>query len=382
MRENWTYKKLGEVCKIQYGFAFDSSCFCEDNKYPQLIRIRDVVRGYSETYYNGTIPEEYYVNQGEYLIGMDGEFNIAPWKSEKALLNQRVCKISSSDDTTLERYIYYQMQIILKHIEDETPYVTVKHLSAKRLNSVELPIPPLSEQQSIVAELDKINELISLKKAQLKDLDALAQSIFYDMFGDPIENEKGWEVKKLKDIVTDDCSISYGIVQPGDGVDNGVPVVRPVDMTHTFVKRSGLKQTTKEISDSYKRTILKGNEILMCVRGTTGLVALATEDIKDCNVTRGVTPIECNADNSRLYIYHLLLTAGIQQYIANYTKGIALKQINMQDVREIPLIIPPLSLQQEFAKRIELIELQKAQICSTIKDLETLLASRMQYWFD
>jgi len=242
--------------------------------------------------------------------------------------------------------------------------------------------PSLSEQQSIVSELDKINELISLKKAQLSDLDALAQSIFYDMFGDPIENEKGWEVKKLKDIVADDCSISYGIVQPGDGVDNGVPVVRPVDMTHTFVKRSGLKQTTKEISDSYKRTILKGNEILMCVRGTTGLVALATEDIKDCNVTRGVTPIECNADNSRLYIYHLLLTAGIQQYIANYTKGIALKQINMQDVREIPLITPPLSLQQDFAKRIELIEQQKAQISSTIKDLETLLASRMQYWFD
>lgn len=382
MRENWTYKKLGEVCGIQYGFAFDSSFFCEDDNYPQLIRIRDVVRGYSETHYKGAIPEGYYVENGELLIGMDGEFNIAPWKSEKALLNQRVCKIYAADSTMLERFIYYQMQIILKHIEDETPFVTVKHLSAKKLNSVEFPVPPLSEQQSIVAELDKINELISLKKAQLSDLDALAQSIFYDMFGDPIENEKGWEVKKLKDIVADDCSISYGIVQPGDGVDNGVPVVRPVDMTHTFVKRSGLKQTTKEISDSYKRTILKGNEILMCVRGTTGLVALATEDIKDCNVTRGVTPIECNADNSRLYIYHLLLTAGIQQYIANYTKGIALKQINMQDVREIPLITPPLSLQQDFAKRIELIEQQKAQISSTIKDLETLLASRMQYWFD
>ena len=255
-------------------------------------------------------------------------------------------------------------------------------LNKATISKHKIGFPSLSEQLSIVSELDKINELIGQKKSQMSDFDKLELSIFYDMFGDPIENEKGWEVKKLKDIVADDCSISYGIVQPGDGVDNGVPVVRPVDMTHTFVKRSGLKQTTKEISDSYKRTILKGNEILMCVRGTTGLVALATEDIKDCNVTRGVTPIECNADNSRLYIYHLLLTAGIQQYIANYTKGIALKQINMQDVREIPLMIPPLSLQQDFAKRIELIEQQKAQISSIIKDLETLRASRMQYWFD
>lgn len=201
------------------------------------------------------------------------------------------------------------------------------------------------------------------------------------MFGDPVENDKGWEVKKLEEIVSDECPISYGIVQPGDGVENGIPVVRPVDMTHTFVYRQGLKQTTKEISNSYKRTILKGNEILLCVRGTTGLVSLATDELKGCNVTRGVAPIECNAQNDRWFVYFQFLTNAIQQYIAEYTKGIALKQINMKDVREIPFIVPPLSLQQSFATKIESIEKQKAAITQSIAETQRLFDYTMDKYF-
>ena len=159
MNDNWEVRKLIDVCNIQYGYAFDSSCFCDDNSYPQLIRIRDVVRGYSETFYKGYIPEGYYINKGDYLIGMDGEFHIAPWQSEKALLNQRVCKISASDCNVDERFIFYKMSVVLKQIEDETPFVTVKHLSAKRLNQVKIPIPPYSEQKKIVEMLKPFEKL-------------------------------------------------------------------------------------------------------------------------------------------------------------------------------------------------------------------------------
>ena len=397
MREGWTYKKLGECfpyiknganikqIKGAKGYpitrieTLSGGVFNRDrmgyadifdiNKYQDyILENGDLLMSHinSKTYIGRTV--QYIYQDNEVIIhGM----NLLRLRSNESVILSSFFKFYTDS---------WHFKTDIASIRKDA--VNQSSFAISDLKNFKVPIPSLSEQQYIVAELDKINELISLKKAQLSDLDSLAQSIFYDMFGDPIENEKGWEVKTLKDIVADDCSISYGIVQPGDGVDNGVPVVRPVDMTHTYVKLSGLKHTTKEISDSYKRTILKGNEILICVRGTTGLVALATEELKGCNVTRGVSPIECNALNNRLYVYHQLLTAGIQQYIANYTKGIALKQINMQDVREIPLVLPPLSLQQEFAKRIELIEQQKTQISSAIKDLETLLASRMQYWFD
>ena len=137
MKENWTYKKLTDVCDIQYGYPFDSANFSTSpNDGMPLIRIRDVKDGYSNTYYKGDYPEEYIIHKGDYLVGMDGEFNIAPWKSGDALLNQRVCKVSSKSNEVSIGYLYRFLTKELKKIEDETPFVTVKHLSAKRLNQV------------------------------------------------------------------------------------------------------------------------------------------------------------------------------------------------------------------------------------------------------
>ena len=250
------------------------------------------------------------------------------------------------------------------------------------VENVEIIVPSLSDQHTIVAELDKLNDVIALKRKQLTDLDSLAQSLFYELFGDPVVNEKGWEVKNLEDVVADYCSISYGIVQPGNDVEGGIPVVRPIDLINPIVSKEGLKMVDKSISDAYKRTILKGNEILMCVRGTTGVMSLASKELEGCNVTRGITPLSFNDSICKYYALYFLKTDYTQNIIADKTRGIALKQINMTDVRLLPFIVPPLPLQQSFAAKIAKIEAEKQSVKSSLKDLETLLASRMQYWFD
>ena len=255
-------------------------------------------------------------------------------------------------------------------------------LNKATISKHKIAIPPKSTQLSIVSELDKLNELIRIKKEQLKDYDTLAQSIFYEMFGDPVENEKGWEVKDLIETVIPECKISYGIVQPGEHVEDGVPIVRPVDMLQTFISKDGLKKTTKEISNSYNRTILTGKELLICVRGTTGVVSLVDESLKGANVTRGIAPLLFSMDVERWFMYYQIKTPSVRGVISSLTRGIALKQINMSDLRKIQVILPPLSLQHSFAQKIEQIEQQKAAIQKTITDLETLLAARMQYWFD
>ena len=381
MREGWTYKKLVDECSILYGYPFDSKCFSTSPDDMPLIRIRDVKEGKTSTFYNGDYPKDYIIHKGDYLIGMDGEFNISPWQSEDALLNQRVCKISCNTSSLLIRYVYRFLIKELKKIEDETPFVTVKHLSAKKINQINIPVPPIAEQERIVAELDLLSSIIDKKKAQLAEYDQLAQSIFYEMFGDPIDNPKGWEVKKLEDVVSDNCSISYGIVQSGNEVENGVPVVRPVDLVNRFVTRKGLKVIKKEISDAYKRTILNGDEILFCVRGTTGIMSFSSSELKGCNVTRGITPLTFNDRVDKFFAYYLLNSQYMQAIISEKTRGIALKQINMKDVRELPILLPPLSLQQEFAEKIEAIEKQKALVQASIAETETLFNSRMDYYF-
>lgn len=393
MREGWEYKKLGEVCCPKNKIQRAARCFDSSDKilYIDISSIDNTMQKVTDitsvTFGDAPSRAQQKIEYGDIVVS-----TVRPNLKNIAIIDRYEPNIVASsgfcvlrNTECIERnylFHYVTSDIFTQHLMKITTGANYPAVRDQDVRDSIIPLPPKSTQLAIVSELDKIKELIRLKKEQLKDFDNLAQSIFYEMFGDPVENDKGWEVMKLNEIVSDDCSISYGIVQPGDGVENGVPVVRPVDMTETFISRQGLKNTTKEISDSYKRTILKGDEILMCVRGTTGLVAMASPELKGCNVTRGITPIECGPSCNKWFIYYQISNSSIQQHIAEYTRGITLKQINMKDVREIPLCLPPLPLQHLFAQRIEQIEHQKAEVQKAIIDLETLLAARMQYWFE
>lgn len=387
MRKGWEYKRFDEVFDLQMGKT-------PDRKNPEYfggnnvwVSIRDLgdkeIADSNEHITNLAVCDTKIrkVKRGTVIMSFKltvGKCGIA---ATDLYTNEAIMAFNPKESFDINSsFLYYYLQCY--HWVGSNKAVMGITLNKATISKQYISLPPKSTQLAIVSELDKINELIRLKKEQLKDFDNLAQSLFYEMFGDPVENEKGWEVKKLNEIVSDNCSISDGIVQPGDGVENGVPVVRPVDMTKTFVSRKGLKNTTKEISDSYKRTILKGNEILMCVRGTTGLISMATPELQGCNVTRGIAPIECGPTCDKWFVFYQILNPAIQHHIAEYTRGIALKQINMKDVRDIPLCLPPLSLQRLFAQRIEQIEREKSEVQKSIQNLETLQASRMQYWFE
>ena len=179
----------------------------------------------------------------------------------------------------------------------------------------------------------------------------LKNAILQDLFS-PKDN---WKEKELKDIVSKKCPISYGIVQQGDHVEDGIPVVRPVDLHCKFVSRKNLKCTTPDISASYQRTILRGDEILICVRGTTGIVALATNEIEGCNVNRGIVPLFFDGDIDRMFMYYQLQTPKIQETISSNTMGSALRQINIKDLRSILLTYPPIDEQRKVVEILETI---------------------------
>lgn len=194
-------KKLTDICDIQYGYAFDSKCFTEDSSYPPLVRIRDVKRGYSETYYSGDYPEEYILSAGDLLVGMDGEFNIARWKCSGALLNQRVCKLAAKLGTN-EEYLRFAMLKALKEIEQRTAFVTVKHLSAKELNKLELDVPELSKQDMIADILNRLEKVIEVRREELDKLDELIKARFVELFGDININDKNWDCEPLGELCT------------------------------------------------------------------------------------------------------------------------------------------------------------------------------------
>lgn len=171
--DSWKIIELGKYIKILNGYPFDSGRFTNstENTFP-LIRIRDVVRGYTETFTDEECPNEYKINQGDILIGMDGDFNIARWKSNCGLLNQRVCKISTNSEELDESFLYYYLPMPLKQINDATPSVTVKHLSSTSLQKLHFPLPPISEQHRIVNRIESMF-------AKLDEAKEKAQNVVY-----------------------------------------------------------------------------------------------------------------------------------------------------------------------------------------------------------
>ena len=389
MNHSWNIRRLGDICTSELGKTRDE----KRNKgtfRPYLCAInvqwdRFDLSELKEMRFEDDEYDRYTIRKGDLVICEGGDIGRAAiWDNEQPIYYQnalhRVRFVKGIDARFI---LYYFMYLKQTGILDGRygKGVTIKHLVKSTLVSIPVPVPPIVEQQRIVSELDLLTGIIDKKNAQLRDLDALAQSIYYEMFGDSSRPSLKWEKKLLEDMVTASCSISYGIVQPGDGEQEGVPVVRPVDMIRIFTTNRNLKKTTKEISDAYKRTILRGNELLLCVRGTTGIVSMADENLAGCNVSRGITPLEFSNEISRWFMYYQFKTDSVQHTISRLTHGIALKGINMSDVRKLELVCPPFDEQLKFEKAVKSIHEERLKIEASLRDSLELYNSRMAYYF-
>ena len=255
------------------------------------------------------------------------------------------------------KFVYYALRN--KKFQDEvikiakSSQATLPIISKGKWEILKIAVPSLDEQERIVEYLDKAFEDIdTLKDNSQKQLDD-ARKLFQAALTEAMQPKEGWEEKTLKDIVNKDCPISYGIVQQGDHITGGIPVVRPVDLCKKYVHKKGLKCTEKSISNKYKRTILRGIELLLSVRGTTGVISLASAELKGCNVNRGIVPLFFKELISRDFIYYEMTSPQMQKVFLEKTTGSTLKQINIKALREIHLYIPPFNEQQEIVQKLD-----------------------------
>ena len=373
-------KLLPEVCDIQYGYAFDSAKFSTDQGIP-LIRIRDVVRGFSETYTTEVCDQEYIVNDGDILIGMDGEFNIARWKGGKAYLNQRVCRLLPKDEVDA-LYLYYFMPKALKTIEDKTPFVTVKHLSAKELNKIVVPVPMFQDQKEISKSLQKLDDLISLRKQQLSKMDELVKSRFIEMFGDVKTGDYKFETQKLGKVA--DVGSSHRVFTT-EFVEEGIPFYRGTEIGELAngIKPENPYRITKE---HYERlacdeTKPKIGDLLMPSICNKGQIWMVDTDepfyYKDGRVL-------CISPNRNLFNCKYLEQFMREKTLVEYPKlgsGSTFAEFKIFLLKEIDVLIPPIELQNQFATFVEQVDKSKLAIQKSLDQLETLKKSLMQKYF-
>lgn len=386
MRKDWEYKKLGEVAISDLGKTLNKS---KDTGtlYPYLCAINILwdkidLSTLKETRFEDDELERYTVKYGDLLVCEGGDTGRAAiWDKQETMLYQNALhRIRLNNEINSRFLLYYLWQLKLNG-EIDAKYskgVTIKHLVKSSLMSIPTPLPPKPTQLAIVAELDKINELIQLKKQQLKDYDQLAQSIFYEMFGDPVENEKGWEVKKLGEIALE--KMSYGSGASAVPYNQKIRYIRITDIDELGCLKKDIV-SPNICEDKY---LLSDGDILFARSGATvGKTFLFKSTYGSCIYAGYLIRLRPNTQIViPEYIYHYTKTHYYRSFIESNQRVVAQPNINAQQYSSLKLPLPPLPLQQQFAARIEAIERQKQQVSETIKDLETLLASRMQYWFD
>ena len=351
MREGWTYKKLNEVCDKSSSNIVINKLDDNNGDYP-LFGASGLVKNVD--FYHQDKPYIGIVKDGAGV----GRVNTYPAYSSLVGTMQY---IFPKEECLLNYVKYFLVKLDLSHCVSGA---TIPHIYFKDYGKELIPVPPLSTQLSIVSELDKISELIRLKKEQLKDYDNLAQSIFYEMFGDPVVNEKGWEVKRITDLCIE---ISAGGDASKHEIKKTKDEIFSVPVYSNGIDEDGLYGYSNHAT-------INQPAITLAARGTIGAAFIRTEPY--IPIIRLVSVIPDLSKISLTYLFYIL-----KQTEWDRTGG-TIPQLPVPKVKQLTLPLPPLPLQQAFAQRIELIERQKAEIQNTISDLETLLASRMQYWFD
>lgn len=275
----------------------------------------------------------------------------------------------------LPTFLYYYLQAYKWQPANRA--VMGKTLNKAVISNSKISIPNVEDQQRIVEELDCLNDMIAVKQEQLKEFDKLAQSIFYDMFGDPVTNEKGWDMSCLNEV----CN---GI---GDGL-HGTPQydengkIAFINGNNLIDGKIVITEKTQFVSEdeAYKIYVeLDTNTILLSINGTLGKTAIYNNE--QVVLGKSACYIKLTNQLNVQFVMALMNTSEFMDFLENNSSQSTIKNVGLKAIRNYKIIIPPLALQQEFAEKISAIEDQKKLVKQSIAETQRLLDYTMDKYF-
>ena len=383
MKEGWDIKKLGEVCFITMGQSPNSESYNKlGDGLPFFQGCSDfgAIHPLVTTWCNQ--PNKI-ANPNDILMSVRapiGTLNIA---DSKCCIGRGLAAFTQKEGVTINKFLYYFLLSSKGDLQSKGTGATFKAIGKELIKNYAIKLPSLTEQQHIVEELDLLSSIIEKKKAQIKELDNLAQSLFYEMFGDPITNDKGWEVIRLGD----KCQVSsFKRVLIEDVVNKGIPFIRGTelmtlsngdDVNFTLFITPEHYEVVKEISG----VPIIGDLLIPSINAKGNIWIVNTEQpryYKDGRVLWVHVDSESYTSETLKFIMSLL----IKKTYSVVASGATFAELKLFVLRDLRTIIPPISIQQRFSESIKGIEHQKKLIKQSIKEVETLFNSRMDYYFN
>ena len=409
----WAKCFLGDVLVVKNGYAFKSTDYSSEGI--PLIRISDIQNGKVSTLNSALIPQnkanlDFLIETGDLLIAMSGATTgkIGVYEGlHLCLQNQRVGNFKIySKDLLDKNFRNFYVDSLRKQIEITAYGGAQPNISSSLLEGFEILLPPLNEQRRIVAKLEKLLAKVDTCKERLDKISAILkrfrQSVLsaacsgrltadwrennpdvepgkillqkiqkaHELAGghkqgnaaSPTEGvhnltsssfPNGWEIAELRDICEPGRPITYGILKPGAEILNGVPYIRVADFPNNRLKLEDIRRTSAEIDKAYARSRLRTGDILLSIRGTVGRLCKIPPELNEANITQDSARLSIQSVVNSDYICWFLKAMPTQKRMQNAIKGVAIRGINIGDVRALQIALPPYEEQQEIVRRVE-----------------------------
>ena len=379
MKENWEYKKLGEVCEVVGGSTPKTTIeeYWQGDNYwvtPAEL-IGNKYQGPTKRKISDDAVKSANLQLlpvGTVLLSSRAPIGKVAITTVPMYCNQGFKNLICSE-IILNEYVYWFLLKNNDHLNSLGNGATFKEISKRITENIIIPVPPIEEQERIVGELDLLSGIIEKQKQQLKELDTLAQSIFYSMFGDPITNEKNWVIRSIGDL-GEIVGGSTPSTLDESNWDGDINWVTPAELNNQLFYGETQRKITRKAAS--KLTLMPIGTILLSSRAPIGKLAITTVPMC-CN--QGFKNIICGEEINNVFIYYLLsLTI---EYIKALGRGATFKEVSKQSISNHKIIIPPISLQNQFAEKIEKIEKQKEAINKSIEETQKLFDYTMDKYF-
>jgi type I restriction enzyme S subunit len=385
MKEGWTYKKLGEICELIMGQSPESTSYNKEGEgLPFFQGCSDfgTLNPNVTTYCNAPLKIAEPLDVLMSVRAPVGTLNIA---NVKCCIGRGLASFRQIEGQSCYKFLYYLLKSAQPIFQQNSTGATFKAIGKSFIANFKIEYPPVFIQQQIVTELDLLSDVIEKKKAQIEEFDKLTQSTFYDMFGDPVTNEKVWDMAILKNVTIRFSDGPFGSnLKSSHYRDEGIRVIRLQNIgVNVFVDLDKAFITEDHYQKLIKYTCYPG-DILIGTLGSPNLRACIIPQYIDKCINKADCVL-CRVNNdiaNAKYICYLLNCESFVKAACILSHGETRTRISAGQLRDYNIPLPPLTLQQEFAAKIEAIEQMKAKVRQSLKETEELFNSRMDYYFN
>ena len=374
--EGWSRISLGEFATFQNGNAFSKSDWKEDG-YP-IIRIQNLTGEADEyNYYGGDLEHRYRVEPGDILLTWSGTIGVFKWEGPTAALNQHIFNVETREEVN-DSFFHFKLEELIPQLEALSHGSTMKHVRKADLVNIDVELPPLPEQRKIASVLYTVDQAIQKTEAIIEQTKRVKrglmqrlltrgigrnnrirppssnnQNLYTDTRYGPISNS--WNILRVSDIVEEDRPVTYGIVQPGEYTEGGVPLIRGQNYINGWDPLSNFFRVDPELHEKYSRCITRPGDVLICIAGAnTGSISIVPEWVEEANLTQTTARVSVDEEVALPEYIHFALTSSIvQKQIAGWTRGSAQPGLNLSRVEKFKVPIPPKEEQEKIVARLE-----------------------------